>query len=117
MPCFRCGARQTDPVRGVSAWRRGVRAGTQVLICPDCQQAYDWTRDLDRCASCGSTALVRILGETQCRSCGAVDVVVPVPPGVGTAPRGVAGSMVPGLAEDVQAALERVLRRQPGRRV
>ena len=70
MPCFRCGARQTDPVRGASPWKRGVRHETQVLICPDCQRSGDL--DLDTCHSCGSTALICRLGEIECRSCGAV---------------------------------------------
>ena len=106
MPCYSCGARQTDPVRGASPWKRGVRGGTQVLICPDCQQADDWTTELDRCPGCGSTALVRSLGETHCRTCGSVvsDVVAslghPAPLG-----------SVPGLAEEVDAALDRLRRR------
>ena len=93
MPCFRCGARQTDPVRGASPWRRGVRHETQVLICPDCQRSGDL--DLDTCHSCGSTALICRLGEIECRSCSAP----PRPTGV------------PGLSEEVAAALDRVLGR------
>ena len=69
MPCYRCGARQTDPGKGPSPWKRGVIADEQVLGCPECQQAHDWTADLDRCESCGSTMLVRALGETRCRAC------------------------------------------------
>jgi len=49
MPCYRCGARQTDPGKGPSPWKRGVIADEQVLVCPDCQQTHDWTADLDRC--------------------------------------------------------------------
>ena len=30
MPCYRCGARQVDPDRGESPWKRGVRADRQV---------------------------------------------------------------------------------------
>jgi hypothetical protein len=41
----------------------------QVLVCPACQTTHDWVADLDRCASCGSTMLLRALGETRCRSC------------------------------------------------
>jgi len=106
VPCDTCGARQTDPVRGASPWKRGVRQGLQVLVCPDCQVAGDWTADLDRCKSCGSTALVRTLGETHCRSCGAVataSVPSEAPPPTTTAP---------GLSEDVAAALDRLW---PGR--
>ena len=69
MPCYRCGARQTDPGKGPSPWKRGVIADEQVLVCPQCQSAHDWVADLDRCESCGSTMLVRALGETRCRQC------------------------------------------------
>ena len=69
MPCYRCGARQTDPGKGPSPWKRGVIDDEQVLVCPDCQGSHDWIADLDRCASCGSTMLVRQLGETRCRQC------------------------------------------------
>jgi hypothetical protein len=70
VPCHRCGARQTDPARGASPWKRGVRGGVQVLVCPTCQERSDWKADLDRCQGCGSTMLVRLLGETHCRACG-----------------------------------------------
>jgi hypothetical protein len=69
MPCYRCGARQTDPGKGPSPWKRGVIKDEQVLVCPDCQRTHDWVADLDRCTSCGSTMLVRVLGETRCRQC------------------------------------------------
>ena len=68
-PCYHCGQRQTDPGKGPSAWKRGVIADEQVLVCPDCQQTHDWIADLDRCGSCGSTMLLRALGETRCREC------------------------------------------------
>ncbi|HMA47071.1 MAG TPA: hypothetical protein VKP11_07730, partial [Frankiaceae bacterium] len=71
MPCFRCAARQTDPVRGASPWRRGVVAGYQVLVCPGCQQSPGWADVLDRCQACGSTHLVKALGTVTCRACGA----------------------------------------------
>ncbi|REE95401.1 hypothetical protein [Thermomonospora umbrina] len=112
MPCFRCGARQTDPVRGVSPWRRGVRDDRQVLVCPACQCAHDWTADLDDCAGCGSTALICRLGEVECRDCGHVREARPGDGQGGRlacAPRADA----PGLAEEVEAALHRVLRRGP----
>jgi hypothetical protein len=70
MPCYRCGTRQVDPVRGPSLWKRGVRAGSQVLVCPDCQHGPEWLAELDHCAYCGSEQLARILGETLCRACG-----------------------------------------------
>ena len=69
MPCYHCGARQTDPGKGPSPWKRGVIDDEQVLVCPDCQSTHDWTADLDKCESCGSTMLVRALGETRCRAC------------------------------------------------
>jgi hypothetical protein len=42
--------RQTDPDRGKSPWKRGVVRDRLVLICPACQEAADWTADLERCA-------------------------------------------------------------------
>ena len=121
MPCHRCGARQTDPVRGASPWRRGVRAGEQVLICPDCQRGRDWTADLARCAACGSARLVRALGRTECKDCGAEDRVAEAAvaeggaveggvaePIVSSSPDGsVRTSDAARLAAEVQAALER----------
>jgi ribosomal protein L40E len=110
MPCYRCGARQVDPVRGHSPWRRGVKGDEQVLVCPACQAAADWTADLDNCRQCGSVHLVRRLGEVECRDCGAT-----IPPAAeggrpaGGAPR--AAGRAPGLSEEVAEALERVLRR------
>ena len=72
MPCYRCGARQVDPDRGESPWKRGVRADRQVLICPACQASFDWMSELDRCPVCSSAHLVRRLGEVECRDCGYV---------------------------------------------
>jgi hypothetical protein len=93
MPCYRCGVRQVDPVRGHSPWQRGVRGDQQVLICPDCQSAPDLAADLDRCRQCGSVRLVRRLGEAECRACG---FVVPPDGGPvelpGAAPAGPGGS-------------------------
>jgi hypothetical protein len=105
MPCYRCGARQTDPVRGPSPWKRGVRDGEMVLVCPDCQGEHDWTADMDRCPSCGSTSLARALGETTCKSCGAV---------VGQREESLEAThkSAPGLSDDVAAALERTFRRR-----
>ena len=96
MPCYNCGARQTDPGKGPSPWKRGVIDDEQVLVCPDCQRSHDWTADLDRCQSCGSTMLVRALGETRCRACSWTKEAS------GAAPRA-DGS----LAQDVEAALQR----------
>jgi hypothetical protein len=109
MPCYRCGARQSDPVRGPSPWKRGVRAASQVLVCPACQRGRDWTADLDSCPSCGSTMLSRTLGETTCRGCGAAGfVAVPADTAAdaaGTSPERAA------LAAEVASAIARVLGR------
>ncbi|WP_219461004.1 hypothetical protein [Nonomuraea rhizosphaerae] len=108
MPCYRCGARQTDPVRGASPWKRGVRRETQVLICPDCQRLHDL--DLDACHTCASTALICRLGEVECRSCGSVwmaradTLMSPDEAMVGS-------GAPPGLSAEVEAALNRVLGR------
>lgn len=93
MPCYRCGVRQTDPSRGQSPWKRGVRRHSQILICPGCQDAADWTAELDRCSRCSSVHLVKRLGEVECRDCG----TIVAPEGAGRA----------GLADDLAgAALE-----------
>jgi hypothetical protein len=127
MPCYRCGARQVDPDRGESPWKRGVRADRQVLICPACQASVNLADDLDRCPTCQSMHLVRRLGEVECRDCGyvgepgdAADVtaVARPDPAVVTSPGGPPedagldlGDPPPGLAEEVELALARVLGR------
>ncbi|HYK31645.1 MAG TPA: hypothetical protein VEV63_06765 [Streptosporangiaceae bacterium] len=137
MPCYRCGTRQVDPDRGSSPWLRGVRADRQVLICPGCQADGAWVTDLDRCALCASVRLVRRLGEVECRDCGAVGVEATgsaagavAGSAAGPVAESVAGSVTvdlsvgeialgddsaadavpPGLAEEVEQALARVLR-------
>jgi len=153
MPCYRCGARQVDPDRGESPWKRGVRADRQVLVCPACQASVDWMSELDRCPVCSSAHLVRRLGEVECRDCGYVSEPGAVTASAGTGPAGVGGVVAggsemlaggtgvlagsgsgpgpgseaghsgpgprpepgfgetPGLAEEVELALERVLGR------
>lgn len=106
MPCYCCGVRQTDPVRGASPWKRAVRRDKQVLVCPDCQRTTDWTVDVDRCTSCGSTMLISRLGEIECRECGTVRQA-----GSGDEEPSAVGA--PGLSEEVAAALARVLGRSP----
>jgi hypothetical protein len=96
MPCYNCGERQTDPGKGPSPWKRGVIRDEQVLVCPRCQATHDWVADLDRCAECGSTMLVRALGETRCRQCSWTK------PASGAASRADTA-----LADDVAAALQR----------
>jgi ribosomal protein L32 len=108
MPCYRCGVRQTDPVRGASPWRRGVRREVQVLICPACQREHD--PELDHCGSCGSTMLICRLGEVECRSCGSVRLAHSAEAESGPS---LVKAGAPGLSEEVEAALRRVLGRQP----
>ena len=95
-PCYHCGQRQTDPGKGPSAWKRGVIADEQVLVCPECQKTHDWIADLDRCESCGSTMLLRALGETRCRECSWTKLSLP---------QGRAGDG--SLSDEVAAALAR----------
>jgi primosomal protein N' len=107
MPCYRCGERQTDPDRGASPWKRGVRDNSQVLVCPACQTGRDWAADLDHCPACSRVHMVRRLGEVECKDCGhvaqpAAAVPSPASPDPVTAP-------APGLAEEVAQALDRVL--------
>jgi hypothetical protein len=118
MPCYRCGTRQVDPDRGESPWKRGVREDRQVLICPGCQSAFDWTADLDRCPVCSSIHLVRRLGEVECRDCGSVGpsaaaALTAVVAGLASDPAGQGGreNAAVGLAEEVESALARVLGR------
>src|SRR5882724_6422552 len=131
MPCYRCGTRQVDPDRGESPWKRGVRADRQVLICPGCQGTFDWMSDLDHCPVCSSVHLVRRLGEAECRGCGWVrQASAPALPGHLAALAASSGaaraaapasgappqpdpdsSSLPGLAQEVELALARVLGR------
>jgi len=111
MPCYRCGVRQTDPSRGQSPWKRGVRRHSQILICPGCQDAADWTAELDRCSRCSSVHLVKRLGEVECRDCG----TIVAPEGAGQAgladdPAGAAGA----APEDESGAAGTALESEPG---
>lgn len=110
MGCYVCGARQTDPARGASPWQRGVVDGEQVLGCPDCQRSGAWAASLDTCGSCGSTALVRRLGETVCRACGRTGDGVPA----AAPPERRAGERA-ALADEVAAALDRAFGREERR--
>ena len=105
MPCYRCGVRQTDPERGKSPWRRGVARDQLVLVCPACQEAEDWTADLERCGRCRSVHLIRRLGQVECLDCGLVRepeaTLVPVP----------ATGVDATLADEVGRALDRLLGR------
>lgn len=102
MPCYRCGARQSDPQPGKpSSWKRGVVREHQVLVCPDCLPAA--SGDLDRCGGCDGTQLIRRLDQVECLSCGRTrDASDPNPE---------PGAPGPGaLAEEVASALDRILR-------
>ena len=79
-----------------------------MLVCPGCQ-ADGWTDRLDRCAACGSTVLVKRLGEVVCRGCGHTGPSVAAP----GAPVERSGSAREALADDVAAALDRVLGADP----
>lgn len=113
MPCYRCGIRQTDPERGKSPWRRGVRHDQLVLVCPGCQESGDWTADLQACAKCGSAHLIRRLGQVECLDCGWIfepaQVLVPSLAGPQQADER-AGDAT--LAEEVGRALDRLLGRR-----
>ena len=102
MACFRCGARQDDPARGPSPWKRGVLGGEQVLVCPDCQRQSGWQSALDRCPHCEGVRLSKALGVVTCSACGWSGEL--------PAAAAAAASSDDALAADVQAALERVLR-------
>jgi hypothetical protein len=108
MPCYHCGARQVDPEAGKSSpWTRGVLSEHQVLICPDCRPVA--LGDLDRCARCERTHLIRRLDQVECLDCGLTREVDAVsPPG---APSSAGGA----LADQVARALDRVLGRSPAR--
>ena len=66
--------------------------------------------DLDRCAVCASIRLVRRLGEVECRECGNVGEPAVSASRVMSQVAG-DGPSPPGLAEEVEKALARVLRR------
>jgi hypothetical protein len=112
MPCYRCGTRQVDPDRGSSPWLRGVRADRQVLICPACQAAGEWAMDLDRCEVCASIRLVRRLGEVECRECGNVGAPATVKSATEITATAGEGMTSPGLAEEVEQAIAKVLGRR-----
>ncbi len=100
MPCQRCGARQGDPSRGPSPWRRAVSEGVQVLVCPTCQQDTGWRNGLDRCPTCDDIRLSKTLGMLRCSGCGWVGEAAAVPHPSNPADES--------LADEVRAALGRV---------
>lgn len=103
-----------------------------MLICPGCQAAFDWMSELDRCPVCSGVRLVRRLGEVECKECGSVREPDAGPPGgvvLGASAEFAPGALapaggseppldagaVPGLAEEVELALARVLGRAGSR--
>jgi len=115
MPCYRCGARQTDPEHGPSPWKRGVVREHQVLVCPACQSHADWTAGLQSCARCGSLHLIRRLDQVECLDCRLIRdaltgdaLPADALPGEALA-AGAAATGDPSLADEVARALRRVL--------
>jgi hypothetical protein len=107
MACHRCGARQGDPQRGPSPWARAVSQGEQILVCPVCQQDADWRADLQRCPACDGVRLSKTLGVLRCSACGWS--------GESGEPAADRASTDDKLADDVSAALDRVLRLPGGK--
>ena len=104
MPCFSCGARQSDPERGPSPWKRGVVREHLVLVCPACQRRPGWSAELQSCARCESVHLIRRLDQVECLDCRLIrDAAPDDAPGHG-------GDAA--LAAEVASALSRVLRRR-----
>src|SRR4051812_37968359 len=108
MPCFICQTRQTDPERGPSGWKRLVRAGEQVLICPECARKPGCDAAADRCPSCGATSLSKSLDVVRCRDCGSTSATA--------APSAEGRSSQPDLSAEIAQAVDRVLGRghRPG---
>src|ERR1700712_1666436 len=104
MPCQRCGARQGDPSRGPSSWKRAVAAGEQVLVCPTCQQDAGWQAGMDRCPACDGVRLSKTLGVLRCSAC----AWSPTVSGEASAPVGSLSAADEKLADEVRAALGRV---------
>jgi hypothetical protein len=88
-----------------------------VLVCPACQEAADWTDDLERCGRCRSVHLIRRLGQVECLDCGLVrePEATLVPVGAAEPGRARQEARVIGrdaaLADEVARALDRLLGR------
>ena len=88
-----------------------------MLVCPACQEAADWTADLDNCARCGGVHMIRRLDQVECLDCGQVRDADRVPgagPGSGPDSGPHAGphagpAQDAAFADEVSRALERVL--------
>jgi len=120
MPCYSCGARQSDPERGPSPWKRGVVREHLVLVCPACQGRAGWSADLQSCARCGSLHLIRRLDQVECLDCRLVRDALPDVAAQGGGRAGSArndsaandSAAADALADEVASALDRVLRRR-----
>src|SRR5438105_13502538 len=69
--CRLCGRATYDPDKRSRPWVRGVAAGSQELVCPQCQgtnPGWDLTRP--RCARCGGIPRSLTRGEATCRARG-----------------------------------------------
>jgi hypothetical protein len=98
-----------------------VRHDQLVLVCPACQEAGDWTAELESCFKCGSVHLIRRLGQVECLDCGLIREPAPVlvpsltgPPDARNPARNTAGNTAgdTALAEEVGRALDRLLGRR-----
>jgi len=127
MPCYRCGARQSDPEHGPSPWKRGVVREHLVLVCPACQRRPGWSAEFQSCARCGSLHLIRRLDQVECLECRLVREAAPddVAPRHHASKDGASKDTGPedtaaadghegdaALAAEVASALRRVLRRR-----
>jgi hypothetical protein len=86
------------------------------MICPGCQAEGEWAAELDHCAVCASVALVRRLGEVECRDCGATGERArpsgPLArPADASASDGLPDGRPVGLTDEVEQALAKVLNR------
>src|SRR5258708_26807396 len=77
MPCYSCGARQSDPERGPSPWKRGVVREHLVLVGPACQRRPGGSEELQSCARCESLHLIRRLDQVECLDCRLVREAAP----------------------------------------
>jgi hypothetical protein len=83
-----------------------------VLICPDCQGSADWTAELEHCAKCRSTHLIRRLGQVECLDCGLVrEPEALLTPGLSLSSLVPSGAADSALADEVSRALDRLLGR------
>jgi hypothetical protein len=82
-----------------------------VLVCPACQEAADWTADLECCDRCRSLHLIRRLGQVECLDCGLVREPEATLVPVGASEAGARPRADSALADEVGRALDRLLGR------